>query len=106
LRSGAGASQLVLVKSPEVTALIREVVFDVACQAKAHLDHARGMQKLVPPAARAALLPAVCVDRFLRRLEAQNFDIFSGGWSGCVVRWPTICSSLASERNASLHCDK
>lgn len=82
LRSGAGASQLVLVKSPEVMALIREVVFDVACQAKAHLDHARGMQKLVSPNARAALLPAVCVDRFLRRLEAQNFDIFSGGGVG------------------------
>lgn len=82
LRSGAGASQLVLVKSPEITALIREVVFDVACQAKAHLDHARGMQKLVPPAARAALLPAVCVDRFLRRLETQNFDIFSGNGVG------------------------
>jgi hypothetical protein len=62
LRSGAGASQLVLVKSPEVMALIREVVFDVACQAKAHLDHARGMQKLVSPDARAALLPAVCGD--------------------------------------------
>jgi phytoene/squalene synthetase len=82
LRSGAGASQLVLAKSPEIMSLIREVVFDVACQAKAHIDHARGMQKLVPSAARAALLPAVCVDRFLRRLEAQNFDIFSGGGVG------------------------
>jgi hypothetical protein len=40
------------------------------------------MQKLVPPAARAALLPAVCVDRFLRRLETQNFDIFSGNGVG------------------------
>lgn len=77
LQSGMGASDLVLHKDEEIMKAIREVTFDMACQAKAHLDHAREMAHLLPTEAKAGLLPAVGIGRFLDRLEAQNFDVFS-----------------------------
>ena len=55
---------------------IHDIVYDLACQARAHLQHAHDMSAHVPEAAKAALLPAVPASAFLRRLEAQGFDIF------------------------------
>ena len=40
------------------------------------------MRAALPLAARAALLPAVPADRFLRRLERQGFDVFAEGGLG------------------------
>ena len=55
---------------------------DLACQARAHLDHARAMAASLPPDAAAALLPAEPISFFLDRLEAQGFDVFRDGGLG------------------------
>jgi len=53
-----------------------DIVYDVACEARAHIIHARQLMKDVPPEARVALMPAVLCDLFLDRLERHNFDLF------------------------------
>ena len=55
--------------------LLRDAVFELACVARAHVDHSRQLASRLPPAASAALLPAVPLARFLCRLEAQGFDV-------------------------------
>ena len=69
-------------KEPRVRTALAGVVFDMACQARAHLEHAREMSPKVPQAARAALLPAVPLEAFLSRLEQQQFDVFAAGGLG------------------------
>lgn len=82
LQSGIGASTLLLHKDAAVMEKIRGVTFDLACQARAHLDHARAMATSLPPDAAAALLPAEPISFFLDRLEAQGFDVFREGGLG------------------------
>lgn len=82
LKSGLGASSLILHKSPETVAKIKGAVFDLACQALAHIEHARDLAPRVPHQAVPALLPAVPVHRFLRRLEHQQYDVFAAGGLG------------------------
>ena len=82
LRAGVGASSWKLSKPPRIRAALADVVFDMASQAQAHLDHARAMSPRLPQASRAALLPAVPLQAFLSRLEQQQFDVFSVGGLG------------------------
>ena len=74
---GATAPTPLLLLAPdELTApKLRDAVFDLACVARSHVEHARQLAPLLPPGAAAALLPAVPVWRFLTRLEAQQFDV-------------------------------
>ena len=70
----------------ETAPKLQEAVFELACVARSHIEHARQLRRDVPYAATAALLPAVPIWRFLDRLEAQGFDIVqasaqSGSWS-------------------------
>ncbi|KXZ44272.1 hypothetical protein GPECTOR_70g503 [Gonium pectorale] len=53
---------------------LRDVVHKVASLAKGHLDEARRLAPRLPAGAAALMLPAVAVDRYLRDLEAANFD--------------------------------
>ena len=76
------AGALFLLRPPRVREALAGVVFDLACQAREHLRHARALAGALPPAAHAALLPAVPVAAFLARLEQQNFDALATGGLG------------------------
>ncbi len=82
LRSGIGASQMVLHKPPETVERIQSVVADLAQTARSHINAARQVSSTLPPSAAAALLPAVPASRFLDRLAAQRYDVFSAGGLG------------------------
>ena len=83
LQSSVGASAMSLAKPPAVAARIRGAVLELADEARGHLERARALRGAMPGAARAALLPAVPADRFLRRLTgAQDGDVFAGGGLG------------------------
>ena len=56
---------------------LRDIILKVATRAKAHLDEARSMQAKVPESARHLMLPSLGIDRFLKSLEAENFDPFA-----------------------------
>ena len=75
----SSAAALHVAKPARVREALAGVVFDLACVARDHLQHARAMAGSLPPAAHAALLPAVPVSAFLARLERQGFDVFAGG---------------------------
>ena len=51
-------------------------VFELASIAKSHVEHARGLMKDVPAAARPALVSSVLCDLFLERLEQRQFNLF------------------------------
>ena len=62
---------------------VRNAVHEVASVAKAHLDSARAMEPRLQKAgadggktAKAVLLPAVGVGKYLEALEAKDFDVF------------------------------
>ncbi len=78
----ASAGGLFLLRPPRVREALAGVVYDLACQAREHIAHARAMAGALPPAAHAALLPAVPVSAFLARLERQNFDACASGGLG------------------------
>jgi len=82
LRAGVGAQAWQLSKSPRVRSAIADVVFDMASQARAHLDHARSLSSSLPQSSKAALLHAQPLQAFLTRLEQQRFDVFSSGGLG------------------------
>eukprot|EP00026_Physarum_polycephalum_P009922 Phypoly_transcript_10060.p1 GENE.Phypoly_transcript_10060~~Phypoly_transcript_10060.p1 ORF type:complete len:377 (+),score=58.60 Phypoly_transcript_10060:159-1289(+) len=60
----------------EIPPYFRDLVFEVASIAKAHLDKSRTFHSSVPSHAIPAFLPSVFVDDFLMRLEKNNFNIF------------------------------
>ncbi|XXQ30574.1 Squalene/phytoene synthase [Plasmodiophora brassicae] len=55
---------------------LADLTYELACQAKQHLDHARSMRDSVPADARPVLLPAVPCSAWLDRIERANFDVF------------------------------
>lgn len=82
LRSGVGARTLHVHQTPRVERGLRGAVEALAGSAGAHLSAARALAPRLPPAAAAALLPAVAVDAFLARLRANAYDPFAGGGLG------------------------
>ena len=54
-----------------------EIVWEVASQAKLHLDEARRLSADVPAAARPLFLPAVPAGLYLDVLERNNFNPFA-----------------------------
>jgi len=73
IKHGASAEDFVQGKRTEP---VREVIFDLASQAHAHLNAARSMVNDVPRHGRQALLTAVGTHDFLRRLRRAHFDAF------------------------------
>jgi phytoene synthase len=59
------------------SASLRAAVGEIAAAAENHLRTARGSRDAVPPAALAALLPAVIAGRSLRRLRRFGYDPFN-----------------------------
>ncbi|XP_078473644.1 NADH dehydrogenase (ubiquinone) complex I, assembly factor 6-like isoform X1 [Lampetra planeri] len=55
---------------------VRDLVYDLASQAHAHLEHARSFSRNVPKAATIAFLPTVAVEDFLVRIQKVDFDVF------------------------------
>lgn len=71
---------------------LNECVFEVATRAHQHLLKARNLQEQVPKEARNALLPAVPVFDYLKRLQSVNYDIFhptlkQKGWLWLPKLW-------------------
>lgn len=56
--------------------VVRDVVFDIAGQAHAHLQHARSFSHSVPPTAAPAFLQTVVLEDYLQRLRRADFDVF------------------------------
>jgi len=57
---------------------VKDLVFDVAGSANAHLEKARSLSKQVPSKAKMALLPAVTASTYLDRLRKADFNVFDG----------------------------
>ena len=55
---------------------LEALVFAIACQAKAHIEHARKIPD-VPILANPVLLEAVILDHYLSCLEKENFNVFA-----------------------------
>jgi NADH dehydrogenase [ubiquinone] 1 alpha subcomplex assembly factor 6 len=55
---------------------LSSAIYDIACQAKAHLDHSRGLREQIPKDSIPALLQTIIVEEYLNRLEKCNFNIF------------------------------
>ena len=62
----------------EATQGLRDVIFEIASAAKAHLDIARGQMDSVPAAARPLLLPALPAGLYLSALEKCDFNVYDG----------------------------
>ncbi|BDA44570.1 NADH dehydrogenase (ubiquinone) complex I, assembly factor [Coccomyxa sp. Obi] len=65
---------------------VSNVVFQVATQAKGHLEEARALSGQIPGEAKPLMLPAVAVDLYLAALEKHDFNVFatqlqSGGFT-------------------------
>ncbi|KAL6051692.1 NADH dehydrogenase (ubiquinone) complex I, assembly factor 6 [Balamuthia mandrillaris] len=73
----------------EIPAAITDVVYEVACVAKAHLTHARQLRPNVPQQAIPALLPALIAEDYLQRLEKTGFNPFD----------PSLLSLIAHNAN-------
>lgn len=54
----------------------RDAIFDVACQAKTHLDKALSLVGKVPNSVFRQFLPVVPVQGYLERLRKVDFDVF------------------------------
>lgn len=70
----------------DATQGLRDVVFEIASAAKAHLDVARGQIADVPAAARPLLLPGLPAGLYLSALEKSDFNVYDaslvkGGFS-------------------------
>uniref|UniRef100_A0A8C7ZCF2 NADH dehydrogenase (ubiquinone) complex I, assembly factor 6 n=1 Tax=Oryzias sinensis TaxID=183150 RepID=A0A8C7ZCF2_9TELE len=55
---------------------VRDVVYDIASQAHAHLQHARSFSHNVPAAAFPAFLHTVVLEDYLQRVRKADFDVF------------------------------
>lgn len=75
LKHGCSYEQ-VLRQRPEDVG-VQNCVFDVASVAKIHLEKARNLNTKVPRVAKSVFLPALSVDRFLSRLQVNNFHLYS-----------------------------
>jgi len=73
IKHGASAEDFIQGKQSDA---VREVIFDLASQAHAHLDAGRSMSEAVPKSARAAFLTSVATHDFLMRLRKLDFDPF------------------------------
>jgi len=73
IKHGASAEDFIQGKRNEP---VREVTFDLASQAHAHLNAGRSMMEHVPKSARPALLTSVATHDFLERLRKAHFDPF------------------------------
>jgi len=71
IKHGASAEDFIQERRTEA---VREVIFDLASQAHAHLDAGRSMADHVPKPARPALLTSVATHDFLMRLRKLHFD--------------------------------
>ena len=71
----AGLSDADVLASTPAPAL-REVIREMVAVARAHLVRSRDLRGDVPAAARAALLPLVLADVYLKRIERAGFDVF------------------------------
>jgi hypothetical protein len=60
-------------------------IFDVACYAKAHLDHARELQKSLPPNGYLPLLPAVSRFFSLSFVFSFHFHIYHLPFSSLLL---------------------
>eukprot|EP01112_Ceratiomyxa_fruticulosa_P004266 TRINITY_DN1473_c0_g1_i10.p1 TRINITY_DN1473_c0_g1~~TRINITY_DN1473_c0_g1_i10.p1 ORF type:complete len:365 (+),score=73.36 TRINITY_DN1473_c0_g1_i10:381-1475(+) len=54
-----------------------DLVYEMASEAKIHLDKAKELASSLPPNAHVALLPAVICEDFLNRLQQLHFDVFN-----------------------------
>ncbi|XP_055020223.1 NADH dehydrogenase (ubiquinone) complex I, assembly factor 6 isoform X1 [Boleophthalmus pectinirostris] len=70
-----GASQEEFIRGSRENS-VRDVVFDIASQAHAHLQHARSFRQNVPPDATPAFLHTVGIEDYLQRLRRADFDVF------------------------------
>lgn len=57
---------------------VRNCIFDVASTAHKHLIKARNLSDKIPAQAKTILLPAIAVDRYLKRLRYCNFHFGDG----------------------------
>ncbi|XP_015608385.1 NADH dehydrogenase (ubiquinone) complex I, assembly factor 6 [Cephus cinctus] len=55
---------------------LSNTIFDVASQAKQHLDKARKLKSDVPKDAKLIFLPATCIDIYLEKLQKVDFNVF------------------------------
>lgn len=70
-----GASQEEFIRGSRDSS-VKDVVFDIASQAHAHLQHARSFKQNVSPAAAPAFLHTVVLEDYLQRLRRADFDVF------------------------------
>lgn len=75
LKHGCSYEKIIRQQSQDIGA--QNCVFDVASVAKIHLDKARQLDDKVPAFGRRIFLPAIAVDRFLKRLQIANFQLYS-----------------------------
>jgi len=61
----------------ESSQAMSDVIYELACAAHQHLDHARSLAAGFPFAQLAPLLPTVTVGRHLSRLQSADFDIYA-----------------------------
>ena len=74
---------------------LREAVFELASNAKAHLQHARSHSSGLSKEQASVMLDVVAVELWLDRFEAVNFDVFDPrlvdierqGWEPLKLRW-------------------
>lgn len=74
---------------------LRQAVYELASNAKAHIGHARSLCGGLSAGQVGVLLEVVAVERWLDRLEAVNFDVFDPrlvdidrhGWEPLKLRW-------------------
>ncbi|XP_039594883.1 NADH dehydrogenase (ubiquinone) complex I, assembly factor 6 isoform X1 [Polypterus senegalus] len=55
---------------------VKDVIYDIACQAHVHLQHARSFSEKLPPAAVPAFLQTVSVEDYLCRIRRADFNVF------------------------------
>jgi phytoene/squalene synthetase len=72
--AGADTAMLFALKSDDA---LSRVARPIAERARAHIDAARILRHAVPGKARAAVLPLVLAEAYLRRMARNKFDPFA-----------------------------
>merc|ERR1712071_751726 len=57
---------------------VKDLVFDIASTANAHIEKARSLRGDVPASAKIALIPSVCTYSYLESLRRTDFNVFDG----------------------------
>lgn len=84
----------------EESQAVRDVVYTVASSAHRHLTHVRDNFDQIPRHLRAPFLPAVCVRRYLARLQRAHFNVFDrslthrDGWLPLALGWHALLKSI------------